>query len=156
MKTFRFLFLLALGGLLTACAPQPDPSRYISLGAHRGYYVIEPGSPLQTKLGYDLAPVSDTADPLHRGYGKDVIAFRFNRAGVLAAPPAYLAQLGPDRSHLNRLSQLDQGVSTRAQVERMFSAGNQRLVQPDGGLLVYHEVEVYNSLEEMTAPGSSR
>ena len=154
MITIRALPSLALGCMLAACATRPDPSHYVSLGPHRGYYVIVPGSPLQANLGYDLAPVSDTADPLHRGYGKDVIAFRFNRAGFLAAPPAYLAQLGPDQSYASRLAQLVQGVSTRAQVERMFPPGNQRLILPDEGLLVYHEVPVYNSLEQMTAPGS--
>jgi len=156
MKTASLFATVALACLLGACAVRPDTSHYVSLGSHRGYYVIEPGSPLQEKLGYSLAPVSDTADPLHRGYGKDVIAFRFNRSGVLAAPPAYLAQLGPDRFNTSRLRRLVQGVSTRSQVEHLFPPGNQRLIQPDGGLLVYHEVEVYNALEEMTSPGDSR
>jgi len=154
MNVIRGLLAFVLGCLLAACATRHDPSRYVSLGAHRGYYVIEPGSPLQTKLGYDLAPVSDTADPLHRGYGKDVIAFRFNRAGILAAPPAYLAQLGPDQSYSILLARMVQGVSTRSEVERMFPPGNQRLIQPDEGLLVYHEVPVYNPLEQMTGLGS--
>lgn len=108
---------------LAACATQSDTSHYVSLGAHRGYYVIEPGSPLQEKLGYGRAPVSDTADPLHRGYGNDVIAFRFNRAGVLVAPPAYIAQLKPDRDNTSRLAGLVQGVSTRSQIERLFPPG---------------------------------
>jgi hypothetical protein len=154
MKTLSFLSAIALTGLLTACAIRPDSSHYVALGSHRGYYIIEAGSPLQEKLGYGRAPVTDTADPLHRGYGNDVIAFRFNRAGVLAAPPAYIAQLGPDRNTTSRLSRLVQGISTRAEIERMFPPGNQRLIQPDGGLLVYHDIEVYNALEEMTQPGS--
>jgi hypothetical protein len=134
--------------LFAACAARRDDSHFVALGAKRGYYVIEPGSPLQEKLGYGLAPVSDTASPLHRGYGRDVIAFRFNRAGVLAAPPAYLAQLGPEEAIASRLATLVQGSSTEPRIERMFAAGNQRIRQPDGGLLVYHEVPVYNSLEE--------
>ena len=42
------------------------------------------------------APVIDTADPLRHGYGADVLAFRFNRNGVLIAPPAYVAQELPN------------------------------------------------------------
>jgi hypothetical protein len=153
MKPLRIVILATLALVLAACATR-DPSRYIALGPCRGYYLIEPGSPLQEKLGYGLAPVSDTADPLHRGYGNDVIAFYFNRARVLASPPAYIVQLHPDPLCLARLSHLVQGASTQAQVECMFRAQNQRLVQPGGGLLLYHRVDVYNPLEQMTAPSN--
>jgi hypothetical protein len=134
---------------LTACAStRHDDSHFVPLGAHRGYYVIVPGSPLQDQLGYGLAPVKDTASPLHRGYGSDVIAFRFNRAGKLAAPPAYLAQLGPEATITSRLGAMVQGSTSWAQVRGMFPPGNQTIRQPNGGLLVYHEVPVYNALEE--------
>lgn len=156
MKPLSFFFAVGLTSLLAACATQPDPSHYVSIGAHRGFYVIQPGSPLQTKLGYDRAPVSDTADPLHRGYGNDVIAFRFNRGGVLSAPPAYIAQVKPDPHITSRLATLEQGVTTRDHVERMFPPGNRRFIQPDGGLLVFHDVPVYNALEQLTQPGGAR
>jgi hypothetical protein len=148
MKAAPRLLLALVAFSLTACATRPDSSHFVALGARRGYYVIEPGSPLQEKLGYGLAPVHDTASPLHRGYGSDIIAFRFNRAGTLATPPAYLAQLGPDRTITSRLASMVQGSTTWPQVQRMFVAGNQRIPQPDGGLLVYHEVPVYNALED--------
>ena len=147
MKAAPFL-LAALALALAACATRPDTSRFVPLGARRGYYVIEPGSPLQDKLGYGLAPVKDTASPLHRGYGSDVIAFRFNRAGKLSAPPAYLAQLGPEQTITSRLAAMTQGSTTWPQVRGMFPPTNRRIPQPDGGLLVYHEVPVYNALEE--------
>jgi hypothetical protein len=150
----RIGILATLALMLGACVTRHDPSRFISLGPHRGYYLVEPGSPLQEKLGYDLAPVSDTADPLHRGYGNDVITFYFNRARVLAAPPAYIVQLRPDPGCLAQLSHLVQGTTTQAQVERTFRTQNQRLIQPDGGLLLYHRVDVYNALEQMTAPSN--
>ncbi len=155
MKSAPFILALLACGL-TACATRPDSSRYVSLGPKRGYYVIEPGSPLQDKLGYGLAPVHDTASPLHRGYGSDVIAFRFNRAGALTTPPAYLAQLGPDRSITWRLASMVQGTTTWSEVQRTFAAGNQRLPQPDGGLLVYHEVPVYNALEDSFSTNGCR
>lgn len=156
MKKLRTIVLAILALMLAACAAPRDPSRYVSLGPHRSYYLVQAGSPLQEKLGYGRAPVSDTADPLHRGYGSDVIAFFFDRARFLAAPPAYIAQLGADPSCLNRLSHLVQGVSTQAQIERLFPTQNQRLIQPNGQLLVYHKIDVYNALEQMTAPGGNR
>jgi hypothetical protein len=153
MKALRTIVPATLTFALAACAAPRDPSRYVSLGPHRSFYLIQAGSPLQEKLGYGLAPISDTADPLHRGYGSDVIAFYFNRSRVLAAPPAYITQQRPDPSYVGRLSHLVQGVSTEAEIERLFRAQNQRLRQPGGELLVYHRIDVYNALEQMTAPG---
>jgi len=103
---------------------------------------------LQEKLGHGLAPVKDTASPLHRSSGSDVIAFRFNRAGVLAAPPVYLSQLQPDRSVTTRLAIMRQGQTTWPQVAGMFPPGNQLIRQPDGRMLVYHEIPIYNALED--------
>lgn len=154
MKLAAPLLLIAALAL-TSCAISRDTSHFVPLGPKRGYYVIVPGSPLQDKLGYSLAPVKDTASPLHRGYGSDVIAFRFNRAGTLVAPPAYLAQLGPERTITSRLAAMTQGSTTWPQVERMFPPGNRRIPQPDGGLLVYHEVPVYNALEDFMNNGTN-
>jgi hypothetical protein len=142
--------LLATALALSACATSRDTSRFVPLGGARGYYVIEPGSPLQDKLGYGLAPVKDTASPLHRGYGSDVVALQFNRAGVLSAPPAYLAQLGPEQSITSRLALMRQGSTTWPQARQILPPGNQVIRQPGGGLLVYHEVPVYNALEELS------
>ncbi len=147
MKTAAVCLLLASLGL-SACVTSRDTSHFVPLGPKRGYYVVVPGSPLQDQLGYGRAPVKDTASPLHRGYGSDVVAFRFDRAGTLVAPPAYLAQLGPDRAITTRLATMRQGATTWPQVRQMFPPGNQRIPQPDGGLLVYHEIPVYNPLEE--------
>jgi hypothetical protein len=152
MKLATSLLLVATLAL-TACATSRDTSHFVPLGPKRGYYVIVPGSPLQDQLGYGRAPVKDTASPLHRGYGSDVIAFRFNRAGTLVAPPAYLAQLGPEGRITARLAAMTQGSTTWPQVQQMFPPRNQRIPQPDGGLLVYHEIPVYNALEEFTNNG---
>jgi hypothetical protein len=61
-----------------------------------GYYIVQPDSHLFRRLGLYEAPVIDTADPLRHGYGADALAFRFNRNGVLIAPPAYIAQESPN------------------------------------------------------------
>jgi hypothetical protein len=76
-----------------ACATSwDDDSHYVSLGPRNGYYIVRPDSQLLRQLGLYEAPVIDTADPLRHGYGADALAFRFNRTGVLIAPPAYIAR----------------------------------------------------------------
>jgi hypothetical protein len=69
-----------------------DNSHYVTLGPRTGYYIVRPGSSLSHQLGIDGAPTVDTADPFRHGYGADALAFRFNPAGVLSAPPAYIVQ----------------------------------------------------------------
>ena len=81
--------------LLTSATSAPaaswdDDSHYVALGPRTGYYIVRPNSRLSYQLGVEAAPTIDTADPLRHGYGADALAFRFNRAGVLSAPPAYI------------------------------------------------------------------
>ena len=78
--------------LSSSAASWDDDSHYVSLGPRNGYYIVQPDSPLIRQLGLYEAPWIDTADPLRHGYGADALAFRFNRNGVLIAPPAYIAQ----------------------------------------------------------------
>ena len=59
------------------------------------------------QLGLYEAPVIDTADPLRHGYGADALAFRFNRNGVLIAPPAYIAQEAPNDFYTRRIGSLN-------------------------------------------------
>jgi hypothetical protein len=149
------LAVIALG-LASCAAPFRDDSHYVALGSNRGYYVLEKGSPLALRLGYTYPPTSDSGDPLHRGYGTDVVAFRFNRAGVLIAPPAYFSQLRPDTDVTRRLAILKKGVSTWPEIRHIFGHPNWPIKQPDGGLLVYHEISIYNPLEQDVSSGGSR
>jgi hypothetical protein len=80
---------------LAFAASWDDDSNYVSLGLRNGYYIVQPDSQLFYQLGLYEAPVIDTADPLRHGYGADALAFRFNRNGLLIAPPAYIAQSLP-------------------------------------------------------------
>lgn len=130
-----------------------DDSRYVQVDARRGFYVLQKGGPLALKLGYAYPPTSDTGSALHRGYGNDVIAFRFNHAGVLAAPPAYFSQLPPDPSITGRLALVSAGITTWREIHLLFPGTNWRIRQPDGGLLVYHDVPVHNFLEEDQSGG---
>ena len=45
----------------------------------------------------------DTADPFNHGYGADALAFRFSRASILSAPPAYIVQATPNQFYTQRL-----------------------------------------------------
>lgn len=112
------LFLLIVAN--SACAASwDDDSHYVSLGPRNGYYIVQPDSRLFYQLGLYEAPVIDTADPLLHGYGADALAFRFNRNGVLIAPPAYIAQSLPYDFYMTRIGSLTLGRATVDDVERL-------------------------------------
>jgi hypothetical protein len=90
-----------------------DDSHYVSLGPRNGYYIVTPDSNLIRQLGLYEAPVIDTADPLRHGYGADALAFRFNRNGVLIAPPAYIVQGLPYDFYTHRIGSLTRGRESR-------------------------------------------
>ena len=86
-RWFMALVLLTIASVAPA-ASWDDDSHYVQVGPRTGYYIVRPGSPLSHQLGVGAAPTSDTADPLNHGYGADALAFHFNNAGILSAPPA--------------------------------------------------------------------
>src|SRR6266536_5512357 len=103
-----------------------DDSHYVSLGPRNGYYIVQPDSPLIRQLGLFEAPWIDTADWLRHGYGADALAFRFNRSGVLIAPPAYIAQESPYDFYMRRIRSLTRGRSTVHEVEALFGRSHIR------------------------------
>ena len=104
-RWFMALALLTIATLASA-ASWDDDSHYVPLGPRTGYYIVRPGSPLSHQLGVEAAPTSDTADPFRHGYGADALAFHFNHAGVLSAPPAYIVQAKPNEFYTVRLGSL--------------------------------------------------
>lgn len=93
------------------------------------------------------APIIDTADPFRHGYGADALAFRFNRNGVLTAPPAYIAQAQANSFYKGRLGSFTRGRSTTRDVEALFGKGHSRAERPDG-FTWYYTLPVYNPFEE--------
>jgi hypothetical protein len=88
----RTLFLTSLSIALAACATSfSDDSRYVAVSPTDGYYILQKGSSLALQLGYRNPPLSGHED----GY-TDVVAFRFDSAGVLAASPGYFPQYNAD------------------------------------------------------------
>ena len=124
-----------------------DDSHYVSLGPRNGYYIVQPDSRLFYQLGLYEAPVIDTSDPLRHGYGADALAFRFNRNGVLIAPPAYIVQESPSDFYTRRIGSLARGRATITDVEALFGRGHIRADRRDG-FIWYYELPVYNPFEE--------
>jgi hypothetical protein len=133
--------------LSVSAASWDDDSHYVSLGPRNGYYIVQPDSHLIRQLGLYEAPVIDTADPLRHGYGADALAFRFNRAGVLIAPPAYIVQGLPYDFYTRRIGSLTRGRATTQNVEAMFGRGHSRANRPDG-FMWYYALPVYNPFED--------
>jgi len=102
---------------------------------------------LFNQLGLYEAPVIDTASWLRHGYGADALAFRFNRGGVLVAPPAYIVQESPFDFYTRRIGSLTRGRATVADVEALFGRSHSRADRPDG-FMWYYELPVYNPFEE--------
>ena len=140
------LLLLTLAGYAYG-ASWDDDSHYVGLGPRNGYYVVRPDSHLFYRLGLYEAPVIDTASWLHHGYGADALAFRFNRNGVLIAPPAYIAQEAPNDFYTRRIGSLTRGRASAHDVEALFGRGHNRADRPDG-FMWYYALPVYNPFEE--------
>src|SRR4029077_14010231 len=109
-RWFLALVLFTIATFAPA-ASWDDDSHYVSLGPRSGYYIVRPGSPLSHQLGVEAAPTIDTADPFRHGYGADALAFHFNHAGVLSAPPAYIVQAKLNEFYTVRLGSLIRGRS---------------------------------------------
>ena len=141
------LVLLTIATLASA-ASWDDDSHYVPLGPRTGYYIVRPGSPLSHQLGIEAAPTIDTVDPFRHGYEADAIAFRFNHAGVLSAPPAYIVQAKPNEFYTVRLGSLIRSRSTSRDVEATFGRP-QNIERQSDGVLIYYAIQVYNPFEDL-------
>ena len=141
-------FLLLIVASFACAASWDDDSHYVALGPRNGYYIVRPDSGLFRQLGLYEAPVIDTASPLRHGYGADALAFRFNRDGVIIAPPAYIAQESPNDFYTRRIGSLTLGRATVHDVEALFGRGHRSAARPDG-FIWYYALEIYNPFEEL-------
>jgi hypothetical protein len=140
------LLLLISAGLVCAFS-WDDDSHYVPLGPRNGYYIVRPDSHLYYQLGLYEAPVIDSSDPLRHGYGADALAFRFNRNGVLIAPPAYIVQALPYDFYNVRIGSLTCARATVHDVEALFGRSHTRANRADG-FMWYYALPVYNPFEE--------
>jgi hypothetical protein len=146
----RWFIALALLTIATfaPAASWDDDSHYVSLGPRSGYYIVRPDSRLSHQLGVEAAPTTDTADPFRHGYGADALAFHFNHAGVLSAPPAYIVQAKPNEFYTVRLGSLIRGRTTSHDVEAVFGRP-QNIERRSDGVLTYYAIQVYNPFEDL-------
>jgi hypothetical protein len=144
-------FLCALVGLTIAASTFAtsfnESSRYVARGPRTGYYIVRPGSALIQQLGLQGAPWRDTSDPFNRGRGADVLAFRFNKTGVLSTAPAYIVQGQPNEFYMKRIGLFIRGRTTSHDVENFFGHAKQIEKRPDG-FIVFYTIEIYNPFEE--------
>ena len=145
-RRFMALVLLTIAPLAFA-ASWDDDSHYVSLGPRTGYYIVRPDSRLSYQLGLGAAPTIDTADPLRHGYGADALAFRFNHAGILSAPPAYIVQATPNEFYTVRLGSLIRGRTTLRDVDTLFGRP-QSMERRSDGVMTYYAIQVYNPFED--------
>jgi hypothetical protein len=124
-----------------------DDSHYVSLGPRNGYYIVTPDSHLFRQLGLYEAPVIDTADPLHHGYGADALAFRFNRNGILIVPPAYIAQEAPNDFYTRRIGSLTLFRANVHDIGAIFGRAHSFAARLDG-FMWYYAIQIYNPFEE--------
>ena len=153
MSPGRFAPLLLL--LIVHCASAyswNDDSHYVALGRRTGYYIVRPGSALRHQLGIEAAPTIDTADTFVHGYGADALALRFNKAGVLSGPPAYIVQATPNQSYTRRIGSLIRGRSTLRDVQAFFGRPRSTQSRPDG-FIAYYAIDVYNPFEDHSGRG---
>jgi len=139
---------------LTIAASAPgtsfrDDSHYVARGPRTGYYIVRPGSVLLQQLGIQAAPTRDTSDPLNHGRVADVLAFRFNTAGVLSSPPAYVVQGPPNDFYMRRIGSFIRGRTTAHDIESFFGRPRQ-IDKPRDGFIAYYTIEVYNPFEEIS------
>jgi len=124
-----------------------DDSHYVRLGPRTGYYIVRDGSRLSHQLSVDDGPYADTADPLHHGYGADVLAFRFDRAGRLLMSPAYIANAQLNEFYIRRIGSFIRGRATVRDVEAMFGHAQAVTRRPDG-FVYYYRLDVFNPVEQ--------
>jgi hypothetical protein len=149
----RTRFLSALAFLSIAASANAnsfrDDSHYVALGPRTGYYIVRPTSLMIQQLGIQAAPTRDTADPFNHGRGADVLAFRFNTAGVLSSPPAYVVQGPPNDFYMRRMGSFIRGRTTAHDVEGFFGRLKQIEKRRDG-FIAYYTIDVYNPFEEIS------
>src|SRR5258705_667672 len=138
--------LLTIAGSVSATSFRDD-ARYVARGPRTGYYIVRPGSALMQQLGLQAAPLRDTSDPWNHGRGADVLAFRFNTAAVLSAPPTYIVQGPPNDFYMRRIGSLIRGRTTSHDVESFFGRSKQ-FEKRNYGFIAYLTLKVHNLFDD--------
>ena len=148
----RWIALIALLGFSPACCfggvipwVSSDPD-FVSVGKHRGYYMVPSDSGKWWRWGLARAPVEEPRMFTH-GNGTDAIAIPFDTNGRVAFAPVYIYTIRPENEQRRRLEALVQGVTSQADVRQIF--GRSTIQGRLRGYQVwYYGIQVYNPFEE--------
>jgi hypothetical protein len=131
------------GGFIAKVSNDPD---FVHVGKFRGYYMVSSDSGKWWRWGLARAPVEEPRAFTH-GYGDDAIAIPFDTNGRVVFAPVYIYTIRPENEQKRRLEALFEGVTSQADVRRIFGRpaiqGNVR-----GYQVWYYEIQVYNPFEE--------
>ncbi|MBV9490828.1 MAG: hypothetical protein JO069_14085 [Verrucomicrobia bacterium] len=138
----------AQAGLIS---PAPGDPGLVRLGAHRQYYRFASDSGRWWHYGLGRAPVEEPT-PFTHGYGTDVIAIPFDAAGRVTAFPVYIYTIRPESYEENKLARVMEGVTSKAEVTRLF--GSLKVRANVGGYEVwFYGIRVYNPFTEFPDRG---
>jgi hypothetical protein len=148
----RLMFLSALvvltvvtgrAGLIPKTANDKD---FVSAGKGHDYYMVSSNSGRWWHWGLGRAPVVEPTR-FTSGYGADVIAIPFDRNDCVAYAPVYIYTIRPDSLQTRRLGAVTLGVTSQADVRRIF--GRPDIQGTAGGYKVwFYQIQVYNPFEE--------
>lgn len=130
-------------GLIPPVLNDPD---FVSLGKNRGYYMVSSDSGKWWHWGLVRAPVEEPR-MFTQGYGDDAIAIPFDANGRVAFAPVYIYTIRPENVQKRRLEALMEGVTSQAQVRKLFGRPTIRS-NVRGYQVWYYEIRVYNPFEE--------
>jgi hypothetical protein len=124
----------------------PGDPDFVPVGKYRGYYMVSSDSGKWWKWGLARAPVEDPKVFSH-GFGDDVVAIPFDAKGRVLFAPVYIFTIRPENLQKRRLAALYQGVTSQAEVQRIF--GRPAIKGSVRGYQVwFYQIEVYNPFEE--------
>ena len=108
--------------------------------------LFQESDPRTTISFYRYFPVEDPKVFSH-GFGDDVVAIPFDAKGRVLFAPVYIYTIRPENLQKRRLAALYQGVTSQAEVQRIF--GRPAIKGSVRGYQVwFYQIEVYNPFEE--------
>lgn len=131
--------------------PAPDDPDLVRLGPHREYYRFSSDSGRWWRYGLGRAPVEEPT-PFSHGYGQDVIAIPFDASGRVTELPVYIYTTRPESFEENKLARVVEGVTSRADVTRIFGSLKVR-ADVRGYEVWFYSIRVFNPFVEFPDRG---
>jgi hypothetical protein len=124
----------------------PNDRDFIRSGPRAGFYAISSDSGRWWDWGLVRAPV-DEPTPFNHGNGTDAVAIPFDRNERVGFAPVYIYTIRPEKVQEQRLAAVVPGVSTTADVVRLYGRPAIK-AQVRGCKVWYYEIRVFNPFAE--------